>query len=181
MGPSTLIDFFRLTQTNDISYYMEKYSSFYSWDRNYMDIVSCIFIKWSRFYIQYCKVNHILQKTPMDTMYKFWKKFRICLDRYMTQFSYRPSYPVHNKAPKTVHSKLHDRSNNARNAKKGDFQWSGNFSGNGETTMVANYEYLCPYWLFSNQSSLIHVKFPYLMVKTQHSAILAHFHMHYNH
>ena len=54
--------------------------------------------------------------------------------------------------------KKHDRPNNAGNVKTGDFNSSGNFFRNDETTLLGNYEYTCTYWLFSNQNLLIRDK-----------------------
>ena len=100
-----------------------------------------------------CKVNQILQK---NYLFEFWNEFQICPDRYLTRISHTPSYPVHNSGKCRSNSKIHDGINNAGNVKKAISTPVGTFLENGETTLLGNYDYTCPYWLFSNQKSLIY-------------------------
>ena len=159
---------------------MEKYSSFYSWDRNHVIIFHAY--SWHGHVTTFnCKVNQILQK---NYSYEFRKKFKVCLDRYLTRISHilHILFMIKQNILYIQRPTIAQIIQETR--KKGDFKSSGNFLGKWwDYNACKSYIYIypCPYWLFSNRSSMFHSKaLSISWSKTQHSAILAQFHIHYN-
>ena len=64
----------------------------------------------------------------------------------MTRISHKHSYPVLIKVKVPANSKNKNRSNNAGNVIKRDFNSNWNFwGGDGETKILRKYECTCPY------------------------------------
>ena len=104
---------------------MEKYSSFYSWDRNHVIIFHAY--SWHGHVTTFnCKVNQILQK---NYSYEFRKKFKVCLDRYLTRISHilHILFMIKQNILYIQRPTIAQIIQETR--KKGDFKSSGNFLG----------------------------------------------------